>query len=277
LAAGCLSDLRAGGTVEGMRLRKGLGLTIACGGLRHFGTTPRPPHPSGFALALASRLCRLRSLAGGFGRGRVGAPTLSPPIFIVVLAVFAGCGDKQSTGVDGPVVCTTPTCNVDFPCSPEQKAACVWQDPTSIYRHETWSCERVCGTPCCSGAVCKGTTQSCPAGTLCANPTAPTSNLSATAECIDEARTCGGAANKQCASGEYCEHPETLCTGSSCPSATSVCDGITAGGLGICTVLPASSECTATDPVCGCNGLTYKDECARKAANAARAHKGACS
>ena len=205
-------------------------------------------------------------------------------VTVVTLTVFTGCGSSNKTGetteadaADGPIVCTGFTCSVDFPCAPDQQTTCVANDPKSIYRYETWSCERVCGTPCCSGATCRGQTESCPAGTACAKPTAPTSGTSANAECIDEARTCGGVDNKQCAIGQYCEYPETLCTASSCPSATHVCDGIKAGGLGICTMLPDSSECTTADPVCGCDGVTYKDECTRKAANVALAYKGACS
>ena len=182
-------------------------------------------------------------------------------------------GSKPDTGA--PEVCTS-YCNVDFPCSADRVPACARGNPKAIVNYVTVGCEEICGTPCCSGAQCQGRSQDCPAGTACAYPSPPTTALGAKAECFDEARTCGGADNKPCPSGQYCEHMETLCSGSNCPSSTSACSEVLAGSLGICAPLPASSTCDTTDPLCGCDGVTYQNECARKVANAARAHRGAC-
>jgi hypothetical protein len=219
--------------------------------------------------------------------------TLGP--LLVAFACLVGCGDamksprspdaaapKDVAGADagdlpaGPEVCTQITCNVDFPCRGDQQPACGWGNPSVINNYVTVDCAEICGTPCCSGAQCLPRPQACASGALCAYPSPPTSARGAKAECIAETRTCGGAEHKVCPSGQYCEHPETLCTGSDCPSATSACDGIEAGGLGICTTLPDSSTCDTVNPVCGCDGVTYENECARKAASAARAYTGAC-
>ncbi len=193
-------------------------------------------------------------------------------------ATEAGSASEGGSGYDGggPEVCTQITCVVDFPCAADQQPSCAYGNPSSIVYFETVSCDVICGTPCCSGAQCQSRSQKCPSGTACAYPSAPTSALGAKGECIDETRTCGGTDNKLCPDGQYCEYFETLCSGSNCPGYAGVCDKIKAGGLGICTTLPASSTCDTTNPVCGCDGKTYENECARKVANVAGAYTGTC-
>jgi hypothetical protein len=188
-------------------------------------------------------------------------------------------GSGSEAGVKdggGPEVCTQITCMVDFPCAADQPPSCAYGNPRAIVSYETVSCAVVCGTPCCSGAQCRSMSRDCPSGTACAYPSVPTSALGAKGECLDEARTCGGADNITCPTGQYCEYFQTLCSGSNCPGYAGVCDKIKAGDLGICTTSPAYSTCDTTNPVCGCDGKSYENECARKFANMARAYTGAC-
>lgn len=65
---------------------------------------------------------------------------------------------------------------------------------------------------------------------------------------------CGG---DDCARGTYCEKPE--------------CDA----PVGMC--LPFPTVCPADEaPVCGCDGVTYFNDCLRRAAGAGAAHAGEC-
>jgi hypothetical protein len=175
-----------------------------------------------------------------------------------------------------PEVCTGIVCAVDFPCPPDRVSSCFHGNPKVILTYATVGCAEICGTPCCSGAQCRSKTQDCPAGTACAYPSPPTTASGTKAACFDEAKTCGGVDNKPCPAGQYCEHFETLCSGSSCPSSASVCSEVAAGILGTCMPKRDSSQCDITSPLCGCDGQTYQNECARQIANAALAHAGAC-
>ena len=81
-------------------------------------------------------------------------------------------------------------------------------------------------------------------------------------------KICGGIAGFPCDEGQFCEFPEGTCD---------IVDN-----MGICVELPlACPKCLATDakcwmPVCGCDGKTYANDCARQMAMIAKAHDGEC-
>jgi hypothetical protein len=76
----------------------------------------------------------------------------------------------------------------------------------------------------------------------------------------DQRRACGGFAGLPCENGEFCSLP----VGSCC------CDHV-----GACTPIPDACP-TVWDPVCGCDGMTYGNECEAAMAAVSLAHYGAC-
>jgi hypothetical protein len=184
-------------------------------------------------------------------------------------------GGPGGSGGTSSTACTT-MCFVDFPCSMTASAGpnCVTGDPSVVATGRNVSCQEACGTPCCSGGGCQITKSPCPTGTVCAYPAG-----SSTAKCLDTAQVCGGPSGKSCAANEYCEY-----FGDPCPNGATTCNGIydgcgyiKAGAAGVCRPIPADSTCaTPNVAVCGCDGVTYKNDCARKAASVGLAYGGAC-
>ncbi len=73
---------------------------------------------------------------------------------------------------------------------------------------------------------------------------------------------CGGFAGVACAGGQFCELPVNSCNGADF-------QGICVDTTPVCT--------TVYKPVCGCDGTTYSNDCTRRAAQAQKAHDGACA
>ena len=74
-------------------------------------------------------------------------------------------------------------------------------------------------------------------------------------------KVCGGFAGVPCARGQFCDLPPGLCDG--------------ADLQGECVDLPHA--CPAIfDPVCGCDGVTYANDCVRQGAGVQKDHDGPC-
>lgn len=72
---------------------------------------------------------------------------------------------------------------------------------------------------------------------------------------------CGGHQGKSCSAGDFCEFAENRC-------------GI-AWEIGVCTPMPQQCGPEAA-PVCGCDGVTYGNDCQRQRAGVSPAHRGPC-
>jgi hypothetical protein len=81
-------------------------------------------------------------------------------------------------------------------------------------------------------------------------------------ECGMGGKPCDGFAGTPCAEGEFCEH------------APGACD-IAVDGQGTCTPIPTACP-DVFDPVCGCDGQTYGNDCERQMAKASKLHDGPC-
>ena len=80
-------------------------------------------------------------------------------------------------------------------------------------------------------------------------------------ECKPDGDFCGGIAGFPCKEGQYCQFPEGTCNW--------------ADMMGVCIDVPGA--CIALwDPVCGCDGKTYGNDCELAAAMAQKDHHGAC-
>ncbi len=83
----------------------------------------------------------------------------------------------------------------------------------------------------------------------------------ATAEAAGKGARCSGGLKSRCDAGLWCEPKPGRCAANH--------------PRGRCVEVPA--VCTMVyQPVCGCNGKTYSNDCARRSARVAKKHNGAC-
>ena len=133
-----------------------------------------------------------------------------------------------------------------------------FQGPGTVCEPE----EACCLNPNNAGGYCVGTSPICcrafggvpqGPGTLCGDATDPT---------ICDHR-CGGFAGQTCADGEFCKYPEGVCSDAS-------------DHEGVCTPIPPGCP-DVWAPVCGCDGVTYGNECEADAVGVSVLRYGECA
>ncbi len=76
-------------------------------------------------------------------------------------------------------------------------------------------------------------------------------------------KTCGGVVGVECPKSQFCELPERECDQPEI--------------LGVCVDFADPATCPRSwEPICGCNGQTYANDCFRRAAGVSVKHKGEC-
>jgi hypothetical protein len=83
--------------------------------------------------------------------------------------------------------------------------------------------------------------------------------LAGAANAAKQGEACGGTAAVQCDAGLWCQSAPGACAAMGrCAKAPDICNQM-------------------FQPVCGCDGKTYGNDCERQAHKVSKAHEGACS
>lgn len=147
------------------------------------------------------------------------------------------------------------TCGDGEYCHFVEGAICGWADATGTCREQPTFCTRefdpVCG--------CDGNTYS----NACNANAAGTSVQHAGACQGAVGSTCGGIGALTCDDGLFCDYSATACN--------------VADAAGVCAETREDTFCTQQyDPVCGCDGQTYGNDCERVRAGVGLEHTGEC-
>jgi len=185
------------------------------------------------------------SSAGNAGASSAGSGTAGNP--------SAGSGGNASSSTCGGLLgltCSKAGEYCDFPIA----TACGSGDQTGTCQPKAQLCldnyDPVCG--------CDDKTY----GNQCGAASAGVS-VAKLGACAPAGKTCGGQLGGVCATGEFCDY--TL--GAMCGAADQT---------GTCSKLPGACD-ALFDPVCGCDGKTYSNDCSANMAGVAVAKAGACA
>lgn len=169
----------------------------------------------------------------------------------VAVRAEGACGTGGG-GCDRKNPCTNP----DEYCHYEEKEACGGSQVKGSCKKKSTGCPKIKQIVC----GCDGKTYD----NACFANAAGTSVSQQGACCQANPKTCGGFFNVPCQNpGDFCKlEIRDLCGAADAP--------------GVCTPKPGTCT-TQSDPVCGCDGKDYKNECDAHAAGVSVSFKGSCT
>jgi hypothetical protein len=193
-----------------------------------------------------------------------GICTVVPTYCLAIYDPVCGCDDITYSNdcyrlqaqvpkqYDGPCQTQTP-CQDNNNCQPSDYCAKALGDcgnATGFCEPEPQACPQIYDPVCgCDDITYNNSCQAAMAGV----------NIASDGECV---QVCGGIAGFACVdTNDFCDYSGLPC--------------YTPDAQGICNETPEFCF-EIFDPVCGCNGVTYSNDCFRKMAQASKDHDGPC-